>query len=199
MNFKTFNYKEESSVGYVFISQPPQNRMTLHFFDELELLTKDLSTRKLVGLIISSEGRHFSSGADTDELTSVIGKLDKDRNVFLEKNIKTFKKIESLNCPTIAAVKGCCFGAALELALSCQFIIAAKNSVFSMPESEFGLMPGCGGTIRLTERVGLSKALELILRGRTFSAEEAFSLGVVDKICSKKDIIQVSESLLYKN
>lgn len=198
MIFKTFQYYEEENIGYVNFSTPPQNRMTFLFFEEFEKIIVDIKKSDIIGLIITGEGRHFSSGADTDELIEIIGGVDKEDYSFLSKNVKTFLQLEQLDIPTVAAIKGCCFGAALELAMCCTFILSTKNSVFSLPESEFGLMPGCGGTIRLAERVGNQKAIELILRGQTFSAEEALAIGVVDHICEKKELLKKSKELIIK-
>ncbi len=198
MIFKTFQYSEKNQIGYVLFSTPPQNRMTSVFFEEFQKFISTIKKRDIIGLIISGKGRHFSSGADTEELVELIGNLEDEKDSFLKRNVKTFLELEMLEIPTIAAVKGCCFGAALELALSCKFILSAKNSVFSLPESEFGLMPGCGGTIRLTERVGTQKALKFILRGQTLGTEEALSLGVVDHICEKKELLGKAEELINK-
>lgn len=200
MIFKTIKFSVKNKIGYLQFSSPPQNRMSSNFFSELSLFfEKELPEIDINGLIITGEGRHFSSGADTEELIDVIGGLSNNEDSFLKRNVEAFGKLEKLKIPTVAAVKGCCFGAALELALSCTFILSASNAVFSMPESEFGLMPGCGGTVKLTERTGAAKALELILTGRTFSVEEALENNIVDFVCNKKELIQLSEDLISKS
>lgn len=199
VNYNTLEFFIEKSIGHIKFSTPPQNRMTSLFFKELSELVYDINKMSnICGLIIYGDGRHFSSGADTEELINIVGGLEGEKAQFFSQNIETFKLLENLKVTTIALIKGCCFGAALELALTCDFIISAKNSVFSMPESEFGLMPGCGGTIRFTERIGKAKATELIISGRTFDAEEGMKIGVVDYICSKKELMQTAEKLIDK-
>lgn len=199
MSYRTINFIVEDDIGILKLCTPPQNRMSITFFEELEkFIKKELPTKKINGLIISSEGRHFSSGADTNELISVISNLESEKKGFLKKNIEIFRKIEDLNFPTVAAVKGCCFGSGLELALTCKFIVAANNSLFSMPESEFGLMPGCGGSIRFRERAGKAKSIEFLISGRAFDAKEGLSLGIVDHLCDKKQLIDISKQLILK-
>lgn len=199
MNYQTITFTIQDGIGFLKLSTPPQNRMDLLFFDELEnFVKKDLHTNNIKGLVVTSEGRHFSSGADTEELISEINGLNVDKKTFLEKNIETFSKLEKLEIPTVAAVQGCCFGSGLELALTCKFIVATKKSIFAMPESEFGLMPGCGGTLRFTERVGKTKSIELLISGRTFDAFEGLSIGVVDHISDKKYLAEDAKKLILK-
>lgn len=199
VKYKTLEFHIEKSIGYIKFSKPPQNRMTSLFFKELFGLINEIDKMSHIrGLIILGDGRHFSSGADTDELINIVGGLEENKAQFFSQNIETFSLLENLKKPTVALVKGCCFGAALELALTCNFIISSKNAVFSMPESEFGLMPGCGGTIRFTERIGMAKSTELIISGRTFDAEEGLQIGVVDYICRKNELMELAEKLISK-
>lgn len=200
MTYSTLEFDVRGKIAYLFLSSPPQNIMSLKCFAELSNLTQtELVNADIDGLIISGKGRHFSSGADTKELIDILGSKSTDKNEFLKRNIETFSTIEKLNIPVVATVNGCCFGSALELVLACDFIIASKRAIFSMPESEFGLMPGCGGTVRLSERCKKSDVVELILGGKTFDAEEAQQKGVVDYICDKKEIQNIAEDFIKKH
>src|SRR5699024_3991378 len=94
------------------------------------------------------------------------------------------KYIEKLPLITVAAINGVCFGAGFEIALSCQFRIASKKALISLPESNIGLMPGMGGNIRLTNLIGKSKAIEFIIKGEVISADEGLKLGIIDHVVS---------------
>ena len=93
-----------------------------------------------------------------------------------------------MKLPTFAAIRGTCFGSALELALICKYRICAEGTVLGFPETSFEIMPGCGGTVMLPKIVGISKAVELIISGRNFSANEAYNWGIVHKIVSRKTL-----------
>jgi len=92
----------------------------------------------------------------------------------------------------VAAISGCCLGAGLELALACHYRVSAPSAVFSLPEATFGLMPGCGGTVRLPALVGVGRAIELSLSGRTIGADEALACGLVDMVVEKKALLSTA-------
>ena len=94
--------------------------------------------------------------------------------------------IESLPIVTVAAIRGVCLGAGLEIALACRYRICASNATFGFPETQRGLIPGLGGTLRLTEQIGKSKAMYYILSGERMDAETALKLGIVNKITGKR-------------
>jgi enoyl-CoA hydratase/carnithine racemase len=104
--------------------------------------------------------------------------------------MQSFRYIDNLTVPTIAAIRGTCFGSALELALTCKFRICAEGTVLGFPESSFGLMPGCGGSVKLPALVGKSKAIELIISGRNFSASEAYQWGIVQKVVHRRSLME---------
>jgi enoyl-CoA hydratase/carnithine racemase len=109
---------------------------------------------------------------------------------FLTENAESFKDIAKLNIPTFAAIRGACLGSAMELALACQYRICGEGTVLGFPESSFGLMPGCGGTVRLTGITGKARAIELILSGRNFSAEEAYAWGIVHRVVPRNEVVE---------
>ncbi len=98
--------------------------------------------------------------------------------------------------PVVAAVGGCCLGSGLELALACDYRLATPTSVFSSPEVEFELMPGAGGTVRLPRLVGPSKAMELMLTGRTVSGQEAHEIGLVDALAHRRELMSCAQKLI---
>jgi enoyl-CoA hydratase/carnithine racemase len=172
----------ERGVARLALDRPPRNVMTTEVFGEMARLVRDvLPGLDVRGMVVQGSGRHFSSGADIDEIQGKMTALDgKEGTGFLQGNVETLLALERLPCPVVAAVRGCCFGVGLELALACRWRVASPRAVFAMPEVSYGLMPGCGGTVRLREIAGTGRAVELILTGRLFGAGEALELGIVD-------------------
>jgi enoyl-CoA hydratase len=176
-------------VAHLVLANPPKNLMDRRFFDALTTVCQDALLQPLRGMIIYGSGRHFSCGADLGELRQIVAGNQDD---FLHDNLVTLRAIESLRAPVVAAINGCCLGAGLELALACHHRIATAQAVFALPESTFGIMPGCGGSVRLPALVGKSRAIELILTGRIFGADEALELGVIDRIVDKKEMLDLA-------
>jgi enoyl-CoA hydratase/carnithine racemase len=175
--------------------------MTVEFFLELGILVEEL--KKLDGLkalVISGQGRHFSSGAQLDELLSLVngehnpGHDNRVKSLpdFLKKNFETFLFFEKVNIPVISAIRGACLGSALEFALFTHYRFCGEDAVFGLPETTFNLLPGIGGISRVSLLSGKSRTLELVLRGKTFSAEEALKLNIVDKILPKKKVVDLA-------
>jgi enoyl-CoA hydratase len=144
----------------------------------------------IVVVFIGSGEKAFSVGADLKERKNLTDEQVK-RNLF--KINEVFNAIDQLPQPTIAAMNGFAFGGGMELALACDIRIAAQEAVMGLTETGLAIIPGAGGTQRLPRLIGQSKALELILTARRFTAEEALTFGVVTKVVSRKDLL--SESL----
>jgi enoyl-CoA hydratase/carnithine racemase len=185
-------------VSVIVLDNPPDNRMNLEFFNQLEEAVKRLEYRSnMKGLIIKTGGRHFSSGADVDELTERILKaylegIPREEVIkkILKRNSDVFKMIENLECPVITAVSGFCVGSGLELALACNIRICSDNAMFGLPEITWRLITGCGGSSRLERLVGKSKAKEMILTGDMVNAKEAYKIGLVNRIAEGGKLIK---------
>jgi enoyl-CoA hydratase/carnithine racemase len=196
MVLKTIAWKIEHDIGQLMLNQPPANTMTRLFFDELSILIHEIIPQsEMKAIVIYGNGRHFSSGADLSDLRKRIlknkssaypGKLP----YFLEESAQNFFFFEKLQIPSFAAIRGTCLGSAMELALFCKYRICAEGAVLGFPETSFGLMPGCGGSVKLPAIVGRAKAIEIILSGRNFSSEEAYSWGIVQKIVPRKTVLE---------
>jgi enoyl-CoA hydratase/carnithine racemase len=187
-------------VLHLELCSPPANRTDRLFFEEFsEILTAIGRYPEIRGLIIYGRGRHFSSGADIEELKSYLG-LSNAMAVEESKNrsLASFHSLTKMPFPVVAAIQGCCLGSGMELALACHYRICTKNALFSLPETRFGLMPGCGGTIRLPQLVGVGRALEIILSGQNLLADDALRLGIVDVITDKKDLLGTALKLIEK-
>ena len=185
-------------VGHMILNNPPHNRMCLAFFARLSHLARYIIPDSNVkAIVVYGMGRNFSSGAHLNDLLSAIAsetKKDAMSEILeypksLSENIRSFSFFKQLPIPVIAAIRGVCIGSALELALCCHIRVCAKEALLGFPEATFNLMPGCGGTQRLPALIGFAKAMKMILQGETVSAEEAYHLGIVDVIVTKKDVI----------
>lgn len=187
-------------ILHLEICSPPENMTDGLFFAELSEMLLGLGRQSdTKGLILSGRGRHFSSGANIEELKD---RLELPTAAALEElrshSLTSFQGLASLPFPVVAAIQGCCLGSGMELALSCHYRICTKNALFCLPETRFGLMPGCGGTVRLTQLVGAGKAIDLILSGRNLLADDALRLGIIDLITDKRDLLDTAARLIEK-
>lgn len=200
---KPILFEIKDRIGHIILNSPPSNSMTKEFFIKFNKIVNSIDIKKISVLLIYSLNRHFSSGADIKELlTTIKNQVETDNfnkitkySDFLLSNNSAFLKINSFDIPVIVAVRGVCLGSALELALFSHIRIATENAVFGFPESEFNLMPGLGGTQKILQHVKKSKAIELILRGSTFSAEDALKLNIIDLILKKEEILPMAEKI----
>jgi enoyl-CoA hydratase/carnithine racemase len=209
MVLKTIDWKIVNDIGHLVLNQPPANTMTRLFFEELAMLTRDVIPRAdMKALIIYGKGRHFSAGADHYDLRNRIMEnlppvFPDELPEFLKETTRSFLVIENLPIPTFAAIRGTCFGSALELALHCKYRICADGTVLGFPETSFGLIPGCGGTVKLPAIAGLAKAIELIVSGRNFSAAEAYEWGIVHKIVNRRSLLEetlkIAMAMIHKH
>lgn len=189
--------ERQGTLATLLLSDPPRNEMNATFFWELaRRVIQARATPAPAGLVVRGVGRHFSSGADLEELGRRLA-VEPDLQVgrFLADNIRTFQSLAGLPFPTVAAVGGCCLGSGLELALACRQRLAADNAVFSLPEAQYGLMPGCGGTVRLARLLGRGQAIKLILSGRNLMAAEALDLGLVQAVLPRRELPAAAEAL----
>jgi enoyl-CoA hydratase len=149
------------------------------------------------GIIITGAGeKAFVAGADISEFAS----FDSVKGEQLARNGQNlvFNQIENGNKPVIAAINGFALGGGLELALACHIRIASDNAKMGLPEVSLGLIPGYGGTQRLTQLVGKGKALEIILTGDMVTAHEALQIGLVNHVVSQPDLLARAEEIMNR-
>lgn len=159
--------------------------------DALDLLEGDPSVS---GVVITGQGpKAFVAGADVAAMEAMSPESAWD---FSRYGQELFSRIERFPVPTVAAVNGYALGGGNELALSCDLRIAAKNAKFGQPEVGLGIIPGFGGTQRLSRLVGKARALELVLTGRVIDAEEAYRIGLVDRVVPEGEALSESLGLL---
>jgi len=174
--------EKKEDVAIVRINRPEKlNAMNIDAIKEMgnvmDQLDKDDSVK--VVMVTGSGEKAFSAGADI-EYMSKISPLEAEQYALTGHT--TLNKIENLNKPVIAAVNGYALGGGCELALSCDIRIASKNAAMGQPEVTIGICPGWGGTQRLMRVIGPSRAKDLIYTGRRISADEAFQMGLVNKV-----------------
>ncbi|MDA3953901.1 MAG: enoyl-CoA hydratase/isomerase family protein [Bacteroidales bacterium] len=191
---KIVSWERLEDIGILSISNDKKNYLDQPDFIDLEELRKWTYEKDLKGIIIRGIGRNFSAGANIENLRE----LANDQNVLYDKmNIgkKILDFIEDLNIPVIAAINGACFGGGLEIALACHMRIASENALFAFPEANHGLIPGLGGTYRLTQLLG-KKSFHIILNADLINTNEALKIGLVDYISETKDAIDLAKEKL---
>ncbi len=185
-----------NSILTITINRPEKlNALNKIVLSELESIIQDCySNNEVHGLIITGSGnKAFIAGADISEFKE----LSKEEGITLaQKGQHLFKLIENLPKPVIAAVNGFALGGGCELAMCCHIRLASTNAKFGQPEVNLGIIPGYGGTQRLTQLVGKGKSLELILSGNIIDANEALKIGLVNHVFESDILIQQSENLL---
>jgi enoyl-CoA hydratase len=166
-------------VGLVRLNRPKaMNALSSALVEELMDALHVFDQDEQIGvLVITGNERAFAAGADIKEMVdaSAVEMLLKD-------SISKFDRIRQVSKPVIAAVSGWCLGGGCELAMSCDMIVASESARFGQPEITIGVIPGAGGTQRLTRAVGKALAMEMVLNNRTLTAEEALHYGLVNRV-----------------
>jgi enoyl-CoA hydratase len=150
--------------------------------DELVATLSELDRDETVRCIVLGGNEHaFAAGADIGELarSSAI-------DLYYQRRVERWDAIRSLWTPLIAAVSGFCLGGGCELAMSCDLIVASETAQFGQPETSLGIIPGAGGTQRLTRAVGKALAMDVILSGRRLTAQEALAAGLVSRVVARE-------------
>jgi enoyl-CoA hydratase len=180
MKFEHILLEKRQSVGLVKLNRPKAlNALCEALFSELAIAIGDLESDEEIGaIVITGNDKAFAAGADINEM-----KDQSYQQMLSEDSIaRNWDRVANCEKPVIAAVAGYALGGGCELAMMCDFIIAAENAKFGQPEITIGTIPGIGGSQRLTRLVGKSKAMDMCLTGRTMDALEAERTGLVSRI-----------------
>jgi enoyl-CoA hydratase len=171
----------DGKVGLVRLNRPKAlNALNSVLMKELTDALHEFDRDDAVGcLVITGNERAFAAGADIKEMAEASAVDMINRN-----NIAYWDRLAALRKPVIAAVSGWCLGGGCELAMSCDMIVASETAKFGQPEIAIGVIPGAGGTQRLTRAVGKAIAMEMILNNRTLTADEAYRFGLVNRVVS---------------
>ena len=182
----------EDGVRVILLNRPKQlNALNRKMVSEIVMALEEFDQNgEVVSILVTGNGRAFSAGADIDEMSETDSIQMELLNQFAD-----WDRISLIKKPIIGAVKGFVFGGGFELALSFDILIAANGTQFSFPEVQLGVMPGAGGTQRLTKIVGRAKALEWIWTGDRIPAETALAYGIINTIVSEELLMEESMKL----
>jgi enoyl-CoA hydratase len=194
MPYEILKMETADGVAVVTNSRPQAlNALNSLFFREMDSLVAEIGAREDIKvLIITGDGKAFAAGADIAEMA---GKTQDQAVQFSKMGQKTFRSLELLPQPVIAAVNGFALGGGCELALACDFRVASLKAKFGQPEVNLGLIPGYGATQRLSRLIGLGNALFLLLTGEMIGAEEALRLGLVQRISEPEALMPTAFDL----
>jgi len=182
------------NIAVIELNRPRQlnslnRKMVCEIVTAMEMFDREEEVRIIV---LTGKGRSFSAGADIDEMTG-----DDPVSLELLNQFADWDRFTLIKKPIIGAVKGFVLGGGFELALCCDILIAASGTEFSFPEVGLGVMPGAGGTQRLTKLVGRTKALEWLWTGERISAKTALKHGVINKVVAPELLME--ETLKFAN
>src|SRR6201993_1329723 len=158
----TIRFERDGAIGNIVLANPPFNRLDLRFAEALRVAVHQASESDIRVLVVKAEGPHFSFGGEVREWPG------KDINwfrTFVAEVNHSYRAIEGLRVPTVAVVRGLAFGGGFELALSCDFIVAAADAVFRCVEVTTAMLPIAGALQRLAERVGRARASRYAMLG----------------------------------
>ncbi len=186
MAYENIISETRDAVGIITLNRPKAlNALNAQLIDELNQALSGFQEDAAIGcVIITGSEKTFAAGADIREM--------KDKSftdVYLGNFLSAWDRVSEIRKPMIAAVSGYCLGGGCELALMCDFIIAADTAKFGLPEITLGIIPGSGGTQRLARSIGKAKAMEMILTGRLIEAAEAESCGLVSRIVAPDKLL----------
>ena len=181
MAYETIEVRTEADkVGIITLNRPKQlNALNDQLMDELGAALQAFDANDAIGcIVITGSERAFAAGADIGAMAK-FSFADAFKGDYITRNWETLRRIRK---PVIAAVSGFALGGGCELAMMCDFIIAADNTKFGQPEIKLGIIPGAGGTQRLPRAVGKAKAMDMALTGRMMDAQEAERAGLVSRV-----------------
>ncbi len=187
MAYDNIIVKKKGKVGLITLNRPDAlNALNTELNIEMgKALDKFEADDRIGCIVITGSEKAFAAGADVKEMQPKTY-----MEAYKEEFIREWERVTLCRVPVIAAVAGYALGGGCELAMMCDFIIAADNAVFGQPEINLGILPGAGGTQRLTRLVGKSKAMEMCLTGRFMDAEEAERAGLVSRVVPADKLLE---------
>lgn len=196
MSYATLLITIENNTCIITINRPDKlNALNKEVFNDLDkAIDEVLNNTAIKSAIITGAGaKAFVAGADITEFAG----LNKEEAMALaQRGQDVFFKIENSTKPIVAAVNGFALGGGCELAMACHFRLCSENAKFGQPEVNLGLIPGYGGTQRLTQLVGKGKSMELQMTGNMVDAPEALQLGLVNHITAAENLLQKTKDIL---
>jgi enoyl-CoA hydratase len=190
MTYECILTEQRGPIGLITLHRPKQlNALNDTLMDELGAALKAYDADEGVGcIVITGSERAFAAGADISAMAGW-SYMDVYKSDYISRNWET---IRSIRKPVIAAVAGFALGGGCELAMMCDFIIAADTAKFGQPEIKLGIIPGAGGTQRLPRAIGKAKAMDMVLTGRMMDAAEAERAGLVSRVVPAAELMDVA-------
>jgi enoyl-CoA hydratase len=192
MSYEMILTERRGHVGLITFNRPQamnalNNQLMRELMDALETFDQN---EDVGAMVITGNEKAFAAGADIKEMAdkSIQQMMDTD-------HLAVFGRIRTIQKPLIAAVSGWALGGGCEIALSCDMIVASESARFGQPEINIGVIPGAGGTQRLTRAVGKAIAMEMILNDRRLTAQEAFQFGMVNRVVSVEEYLDAALTL----
>ncbi len=189
MGYKNLDVNISDGIALVKVNRPEAlNALNTNFFHEMDDVIASVSKNPEVSvMIITGVGKAFVAGADISEM---VDKTPDEGSAFSRLGQNTFRSLELMDIPVIAAINGFALGGGLELAMGCDFRIASAKAKFGQPEVNLGMIPGYAGTQRLPRLVGLADALYLLLTGEMIDAQDALRIGLVQRVVEPDDVME---------
>ncbi|MBN2515898.1 MAG: enoyl-CoA hydratase/isomerase family protein [Deltaproteobacteria bacterium] len=198
MEYTTILYEKSEGIGTITLNRPKSmNALNSTLLSELGrvFLTEIAKDDEVKVVIVTGSDKFFAAGADITEIANLAAPTDAYK--FLQ-DADIFRKLEDFDKPIIAVIRGLALGGGCELAMACDLRIAAENAVFGQPEIRIGVIPGGGGTQRLPRLIGVTKAKELLYTGDNIDAQEAYRLGLVNKIVPVESAMDEARKMASK-
>ncbi|MDR0848594.1 MAG: enoyl-CoA hydratase/isomerase family protein [Propionibacteriaceae bacterium] len=188
------NYELADGIATLTINRPEAlNALNSQVLTDLsEVLDKVVADKARVVLLTGAGEKSFVAGADISEMASL---TPREAQAFGELGNSVFRKLERLPVPTIAVINGFCLGGGNELAMSCDIRLASANALFGQPEVGLGITAGFGGTQRLARLIGVGLAKEILLTGRNIDAARALSIGLVNAVYEKEELLPAAQKM----
>lgn len=185
-------FRRNGELGRLVLTGELRHALGTPVLAEPDTISAFLADDTLLGAVVCGEGRDFCAGADPERLRRSLADGD-SLSRLLAKGKEALDALTFATVPVVAAIRGACLGAGLEIALSCHFRVAAESAMLGFPESTLGILPGLGGTVERTGSVRRSTLVDLLLSGRMIGANEARDLGLVDRVVKTADVVDEAE------
>lgn len=193
MSYEKLHLEVDEGIALVTLDNPKVNALSRPLLDDMRAVFDEIAGRDDIrAVVLTGAGRAFIAGADISELNQLDAQGAKEYSL---RGQELLSAIEQLNVPVIAAVNGFALGGGCEVAMACTMRIASDAAVFGQPEVKLGVIAGFGGTQRLPRLVGAGRALEILLSGENVSAEEAFRIGLANRVVPAESLIDEAKKL----
>ncbi|MGD0421857.1 MAG: enoyl-CoA hydratase-related protein [Candidatus Bathyarchaeia archaeon] len=192
LRYQNLIVSRENSIGIIQLNRPRVlNALNYELTAEVIRALEELDSDSTISVIVITGGEKvFAAGADLNEISRTT-----TVDLIVSRRFELWDRIRKISKPIVAAVSGFCLGGGNELAMNCDMIVASETAVFGQPEVNVGIMPGLGGTQRLTRTVGKARAMEMILTGQSISAGEAYRIGLVNKVVPVESLMEETKKI----